>query len=272
MGGDANPDANVSLSLEEHEHITRLPDVQILSEESDAAALVVKQKHGSIQKAIESVTFGRDAVCQDYKRKQRKLRAKKEFYRSQMKARLREEYFQEKDVMLIKAQLNSDAKLPISKAGAAWIPSMPERAELASLDNSVDMRSPDMRDSRIAAIQALTSLCGRVEPSRQPVTTPTVAPSRKAEVTARDLFPMRSDKLQCLFCIGDTNLVSDECLRSFRRPQALWTHARTHLERFTGTEIPCPHPKCTAQAVTLKSVEHPLNHAQREHDIRMRSR
>jgi hypothetical protein len=46
-----------------------------------------------------------------------KLRAKKEFYRSQMKLRLREEYYEQKNIMLIEAQLNkTDAKSPTPEA------------------------------------------------------------------------------------------------------------------------------------------------------------
>jgi hypothetical protein len=40
----------------------------------------------------------------------------------------------------------------------------------------------------------------------------------------------------------------------------------------SGREILCPHPRCKASTVTLDSVEHLLNHAQREHNIRLRCR
>ena len=43
---------------------------------------------------------------------------------------------------------------------------MLERAELASLVSSVDMRSPDILESRVAAIQAMADLCGRGEPPK----------------------------------------------------------------------------------------------------------
>ena len=40
---------------------------------------------------------------------------------------------------------------------------MPERAELSSLDNSAHVRSSRIIEFRIAAIQAMADLCGRVE-------------------------------------------------------------------------------------------------------------
>jgi hypothetical protein len=58
----------------------------------------------------------------------------------------------------------------------------------------------------------------------------------------------------------------------FCRLQKLWEHVEKHLERLSGGELLCPHPRCKALAVTLDSVEHFLNHAQREHNIRLRCR
>ena len=81
-----------------------------------------------------------------------------------MKSRLREEYFKRKELMLIEAQLNkTDAMESMPEAQMPWIPSMPERAELAGLVDSGDMRSPHMLESRIAAVQAVADLCSRVE-------------------------------------------------------------------------------------------------------------
>jgi hypothetical protein len=46
---------------------------------------------------------------------------------------------------------------------------MLERAELASLVSSVDMQSPNMLDSRIAAVQAIADLYGRAEAAKRPL-------------------------------------------------------------------------------------------------------
>jgi hypothetical protein len=277
MGANADPAANVSLPPEAHDKITALPDVEALNQEYQLASESVKQKYGGVQNAPEA-----DPQVQDCKRKMLKLRAKKEFYRSQMKSRLREEFFEQKNIMLIEAQLNkTDATSPPPPAPAPWIPPMPERAELASLEPSVDMRSPDMLDSRVAAVQAMTDLCGRTEVAerssikREAIKQQCLSQGGvvdPAEVVEADAFPVRCHELQCLFCIGDGNLILKHRTRIFCRLQKLWEHAEKHLERLSGREILCPHPRCKDLTVTLDSVEHLLNHAQREHNIRLRCR
>ena len=158
---------------------------------------------------------------------------------------------------------------------------MLERVELASLVSSVDMRSHDMLDFRIAAIQAMADLCGRVETAQR--SSGKRGATRKedvslrdimdhAEVAEADLFPVRCDELQCLFCIGDEQLKATDRTRIFCRLQKLWEHVETHLKKLPGRKIWCPHPRCKIQAVTLNSVEHLMNHAQREHNIRLRCR
>lgn len=211
-----------------------------------------------------------------------KLRAKKEFYRSQMKSRLREEFFERKNIVLIQAQLDkTDAESPTPEPPVPWIPPMPERAELASLATSIDMRSPDMLDTRIAAVQALADLCNRVDAAkgtsikREAIKQECLfqgGAMAHAEVAEADTFPMQCHELQCLFCLGDENLNVKDRTRIFCRLQKLWEHAEKHLEKLSGREIRCHHPRCKTPAVTLKSVEHLLSHAQREHNIRLRCR
>ena len=232
IGANADPAANIPLPPEAHDEIAALPDVEALRVEYHLAAESVREKYGGLQKALES-----DPQVQDCKRKMLKFRAKKEFYRSQMKSRLREEYFDRKNIMLVEAQLNkTDTKSPTPEAPVPWIPPMPERAELASLVSSVDMRSPDMLDSRIAAIQAMADLCGRVEPPKRS-SCKRGAIKRKdlsledtvdhVEVAETDLFPVRCHELQCLFCIGDEQLKATDRTRIFCRLQKLWEHVET---------------------------------------------
>ena len=160
---------------------------------------------------------------------------------------------------------------------------MPERAELASLVSSVDIRSPDMLDSRIAAVQAMADLCGRAEAAkgcsikREAMKQEwlsqggSVDRAEVAKVEA-DAFPIRCHELQCLFCIGDGKLNLKDRTRIFCRLQKLWEHVEKHLKRLLGREMLCPHPRCQNPIVTLDSVEHLLNHAHREHNIRLRCR
>ena len=277
MGANADSAANVPLPPEAHDEIAALPDVEALNQEYKLASESVKQKYGGVQNATES-----DPLVQECKRKMLKLRAKKQFYRSQMKSRLREEYFEQKNIMLIEAQLgDADTTSSPPQAPAPWIPPMPEHAELATLETSVDMRSPDMLDSRVAAVQAMAELCARVEEAtrsslkREAIKQEGLSEGDAvdpAEVAEANTFPMRCHELQCLFCIGDGNLNMKHRTRLFCRLQKLWEHAEKHLEMLSGREILCPHPRCRTLTVTLTSVEHLLSHSHREHNIRLRCR
>ena len=277
IGANADPAANIPLPPEAHNEIAALPDVEALRVEYELAIDSVREKYGALQNAPKS-----DPQVQDCKRKMLKFRAKKEFYRSQMRLQLREEYFERKNTMLIEAQLDkTGAKFPTPEPPVPWIPPMPERAELASLVTSVDMRSPDMLDSRIAAVQAMANLCSRAEAAKGSSIKREAMKQEclswggavdHAEVAEADTFPMRCHELQCLFCIGDGKLSLKDRTRIFCRLQKLWEHAEKHLERLSGREILCPHPRCQTLTVTLDSVEHLLNHAQREHNIRLRCR
>ena len=199
-----------------------------------------------------------------------------------MKSRLREEFFEQKNNMLIEAQLNkTDAESPPPQAVIPWISPMPERAELASLVSHVDLRSPEMLDSRIAAIQAMADLCGRVEATQRSSIKREALKQEGlsqegamdyAEAAEADAFPMQCHELQCLFCIGDGKLNFKDRTRIFCRLQKLWEHTEKHLNKLSGEEIPCPHPRCKTLTVHLSSVEHLLNHAHREHNIRLRCR
>ena len=92
-----------------------------------------------------------------------------EFYRSHMRSRLRIEFFKREHFMLVKAQLDKRTipnpqrpEAPVSR-----ILPMSERTELANLFSSVDMRSPDVLDFRVAAVQALAEFCGRAEAAKR---------------------------------------------------------------------------------------------------------
>lgn len=123
----------------------------------------------------------------------------------------------------------------------------------------------------------MADLCSRVEPpirSCIKVTTSSLEAmvTKQEKASAVDMFPVRCDELQCLFCIGNDKLDFKDRTRRFCKLQALWSHAENHLNKLRNGEISCSHPYCKTQAVTLKSVEHLLNYAQREHNIRLRSR
>ena len=144
--------------------------------------------------------------------------------------------------MLIESQLyKTDAKLSTPESLTSWIPPMLERAELASLTTSRDIRSPKMLDSRIVAVQTMADLCGRAEAAKRSstkrgtISQEAVSRGRTADIaeladaTANtDAFPMRCHELQCLFCIGDEKLNLKDRTRIFCR---LWATIATQEEK-----------------------------------------
>ena len=107
---------------------------------------------------------------------------------------------------------------------------MLERVELASLVTSINIRSPDILDSRIAAVQAMADLCGRAEAAKRSSIKREAMKQAylsrgcavdHAEVAKAETFPTRCHELQCLFCISDGKLNLKDRTRIFYRLQKL---------------------------------------------------
>ena len=163
MGADADPNANIPLPLEAHTQIAALPDVVALEAEYLSLAESLKEKYGSITKAPES-----EDLRQRYVRARQNFRSRKESHRTRMLSQLRREFFARKDDALIEAQLNGDDKWYVKRVEPeAPTLSIPERATLASLFGTGDIRSPSMQAQRAAAVQAMADLCRRVEVVRK---------------------------------------------------------------------------------------------------------
>ena len=259
------PDAN--------EQIAALPDVACLEAEYSRLAQCLKEKYGKIRDAPDS-----EGMLSKYVEVRRICRARKQYYRSQMLSQQREEFFVRKDTELIESQLNIDDKCravrPKRKAPSL---SIPERLDLVKLSGAGDLRSPSLQAQRAAAVQAMADLCCRMEISRIPVKASNAqrscTPPQPTSADRRESIPMRCDSLQCLFCVGDKRLALRDRTRTFNRLQALWKHAKNHLDTIDVlSEVRCPHPICSANGCRLESIEHLLNHAEREHGVRLRSR
>ena len=98
--------------------------------------------------------------------------------------------------MLIEKQLGAvDGKRRLPETQESWIPVMPERAELASLPDTGDIRSVKMRETQIAAVQAMADSCSRVKPTRRAVSRRTellkAAEPTPPRAIINDEFPLR---------------------------------------------------------------------------------
>ena len=275
---DADPDANMSLPLEANEQIAMLPDVACLEAEYQRLAQDLKNKYGCIENTPKS-----DDTLYAYVQAQRKYRAKKQFYRSQMLSQQRQDFFARKDSELIEAQLNAAEKYSDvqAKRKAPSLP-IPERTALVKLAGAGDLRSPSVQVQRVAVVQAMADLCSLVELARKS-TKHTDIRSRSgarcfrakpdAAIADERPFSVRCQRLQCLFCIGDERLTLQYRTRTFSREQALWKHAKKHLDAINICDkIHCPHPSCKAKGTVFNNIQHLMNHGQEEHGVRLQAR
>ncbi|KAK4926169.1 hypothetical protein LTR49_006873 [Elasticomyces elasticus] len=233
----------------------------------------IKEKHGSIKNAPAS-----DELVGEYLQAKNLYRARKEFYKTRITSQLRKDFFIRKDTELIEAQLTNDKAH--HKARVEQIEpvlAIPERANLATLIGTDDMRSPAMQAQRAAAVQVMADLCSRVELKRNTVRCISSATDDLSEelvlITASKRFPMRCQPLQCLFCLGDERLTLKDRIRTFSQQYTLGRHVENHISALQASgAISCPHPTCNAASMTVNSFGHLKNHAQKEHGIRLQCR
>ena len=269
MGVDADPNANVPLPPEAHLEIAALPDMVALDAECKRLTELVKRRYGTLTSAPNS-----DPLVKRSTEAKQKFRAKKECYRSQRRNQLRRDFFVNKDNALVEQQWSGDSQTEIALSKREATPVLiAERANLASLIGIQDARSPPIRS---AAVQTMADLCSRVEPKGSTIHTgPTsrCSSSHPEQVKDEPAISMQCHGLQCLFCLGDEELIFEDRTRTFTRPQALWRHVKIHLEAIEfSCDICCPHPICATKAVTMSNIEHLLNHAQTTHGVRLQAR
>ncbi|KAK3669522.1 hypothetical protein LTR78_010576 [Recurvomyces mirabilis] len=275
---DIDPDCNIPLAPETLQQIASLPDVAALEAECCRLAQALRDRYGAVSGAPSS-----DSLATQHTQAQRQYRARKQYHRSRLLIRQRRDFFAQKDTELIKMQLSSgeltDSTPPKQKVCNL---SIPERATLVTLANVGHLSSPTSRADRLSAVQAMANLCRRVElpqcrrgqetiPARD--MTPNISSSNHDKVPHTDQFPLQCLPFQCLFCLGDERLILADRTHSFNRQQALWKHARKHLDAIDEREkVFCPHPKCRKLDVALHDIQHLKNHGLREHGIRLQCR
>ncbi|KAK1041382.1 hypothetical protein LTR74_018617 [Friedmanniomyces endolithicus] len=275
---DIDPDCNLPLAPETLQQIATLPDVVALEAECCRLTQTLRDRYGAISAAPSS-----DSLAAQHTQAQRQYRARKQFHRSRLLIQQRRDFFAHKDTELIKMQLSnggsSDSARPKQRVSNL---SVPERATLVMLATVGDLSSPTSRADRSGAVQAMADLCRRVELSqhrRDPETilarelSPRAPSSKPDKVSETDPFPLQCLPFQCLFCLGDKRLIPADRTHNFNRQQALWKHARKHLDAIDERKkIFCPHPKCRKLDLALSDIQHLKNHGLREHGIRLQCR
>ena len=273
VGLNADPNANIALPRETHDYIAALPDVAAFQAEQARLAECVKNKNGSIKNAPTS-----EELVGEYVQAKNSHRARKEFHKTRIMSQMRNDFFTRKDAELIEAQLNGGEAHRTSRTEQkVSILAIPERAELATLIGTEDMRSPSMRAQRAAAVQIMTDLCCRVELKRRSLQRDNSFSKDSSEellpTTVGELIPTKCQRLQCLFCLGDDRLTFKDRTRTFSQQYTLGRHVENHLNALQGScTILCPHPECQATSITFNNLDHLKNHAHKEHGIRLQCR
>lgn len=234
VGLNADPNANIALPRETHDYIATLSDVATLQAEQCRLAECIKNKFGSIKNAPTS-----EALVGEYVQAKNSHRARKEFRKMRIMSQLRKDFFTRKDSELIEAQLNGGQAYSTARIEQKVpILAIPERAELATIIGTEDMRSPSMRAQRGAAVQVMADLCCRVELKRKPVrynnSPSTDASEEPVPTTAGERIPMRCQHLQCLFCLGDDRLTFKDRTRIFSQQYTLGRHVENHISALQG--------------------------------------
>ncbi len=249
VGLNADPNANIILPRETHDHIAALSDVATLQAEHSRLAECVKNKYGSIQNAPTS-----DELVGEYVQARNSYQARKELHKTRIMSQLRKDFFTRKDAELIEAQPNGgEAHRTARTVQNVPILGIPERAQLMTLIGTRDMRSPSMRAQRGAAVQIMASLCCRVELKTNPVQYDNSFTKDSCEepllTTAGERIAMICQRLQCLFCLGDERLTLRDRTRTFGQQHTLGRHVENHIDALQGScKISRPHPECKATA------------------------
>jgi hypothetical protein len=271
MGMTADPNAYYKLSTGDLEAIENLPEMIEAKTVLRAASEAVRDTHGTVENGHRE----RSLLYQDYELAVKEHHALKQRIRSRWQAQRRQEYFEEKDTLLIEAQLHGKTQQSLRRRRVEDCNHrIPERAYLAVLARGKEDIRTKPPECRIAAFDALARLCHRVE---SPPTKPQDPVSQSANPTANTAlpapdcdFPLKCHKLQCLFCIGDTHLSDKDRKKLFSRERVMWNHVGNHIAALQHqAKVPCPHPHCRRRRVVLEGIQHLKNHGHAVHGVRL---
>ena len=271
MGMTADPNAYYQLSTEDVEAIENLPEMIEAKTVLRAASEAVRDTHGTVENGRRECSL----LYQDYELAVKEHHALKQRIRSRWQAHRRQEYFEEKDTLLIEAQLRGNPQQPLRRRRVEDCNhSIPERAYLAALAHENEDIRTKPPEYRIAAFDALARLCHRVEspPTKaQDSVSESANPTADTSLPAPDCdFPLKCHKLQCLFCIGDTRLSDKDRKHLFSRERVMWNHVENHIAALQHqAKIPCPHPHCRRRCVVLDDIQHLKNHGHAVHGVRL---
>jgi hypothetical protein len=179
-------------------------------------------------------------------------------------------YQKQQSITEIERQLNEDQKCePTAKVPATAVSLSSERQH--TVDALLSFATGSVEEEcrrRAAAIEAVVALGTLQQPLFREVCVAkrTYTPKVQSSGSAAIAFPMVCLPTQCIFCMGQTELLHERRVKSFHSKGTLKKHfEQKHLRHYPEqTPIECPHPSCNE---LLQNKQHLQNHAARVHGI-----
>ena len=251
-----------SLTPRQLAEVKRHPEVKLLLRRRTSLAKQLRAECGTISKSK------RTALYRVYQCVYREHRQKKFAVRKAVLAQVKDMYQKQRPITEIERQLNKHQKCePTAKVAATAVPLSSERQH--TVDALLSFATGSVEEEcrrRAAAIEAVVALGALQQPSIREIcmTKRTYTPKVQKPESAKIAFPTVCLPTQCIFCMGQTELLHERRIKSFYSKGTLGQHVeRKYLRHYPEqTPIECPHPLCN---VTLHDKNHLRNHAATVH-------
>lgn len=159
-----------------------------------------------------------------------------------------------------------------------------ERTRLQTVlcDLTQNLSPTALTDRKVQAIDMMILLASRREiPQLSPPPPPSPPdkhntgqiPSHSPELHPKDnKIPLRLNKAQCIYCIGNERLRHKDRTKIFRRVDNMRDHVDNKHFKFEDptAKFSCHHPQCKVKGVFLNNMDHFKNHVEKVHGISLR--
>lgn len=278
MSRSIDPRRPRSLDEAQAAQVRRHPEVRLLLRTRNALAKQIRAAHGTVSKSKGSGAYDL------YMLAHRRLQSKRKAVRKALLAEAQSSYRRQQAMKDISDQLyNDDSDANRSDASAAVDTdhatqlSGERRRAVAALFTFATSEPVEECRRRCVSIQTISAL-SKLQEFRDRKIYPRkwrsggsradsemgAAVDLGGKVTTEAHFPIECLPTQCIFCLGNPDLLLEDRAKAFRNRDGLKRHfERKHLRHFPDDQqLTCPHPNCDVQ---LLNKVHLRNHAAKIH-------
>jgi len=255
--------------------VKRHPEVKLLLRMRNSLAKRIRANYGTITRTKGTKIYAR------YQQIYRQHQSKEKAVRKALMAQVKASYGKRRPLADIDSQLNGSPVRPEEKtafeAESQAHLSEERRRAFTALFTFTTSEPAEECQRRADAVHAVTVLSRRQELPmrkasriRQTYSTGDIKkldgeadPATEPKV-GLETFPIECLPMQCIFCLGQSELPLEHRKKTFRNHDGLKRHFhRKHLRHHPdGEPIDCPHPECNAR---LCNKAHLQNHAATVH-------